>query len=212
MNTIKKSKMDMCETKRGRPRRFHREDALAKATGVFCEYGYQGTSVAQLTKVMGMNPPSLYGTFGDKEHLFLEVLEHYHAPYKAAVAQIFSDAKNTREAFSGLFKLTESYHACLSAQGCLIVNSGIIRNEESTSIGDKIKALHDDNENMIHKRLKQGQRDGDIPGDVKIRPLSRYINGILQGAAALARGQQSPKAVKDLLTQGFECLERKMTT
>ena len=34
-------------------------------------------SLADLTKAMDINPPSLYAAFGDKEHLFLEAIERY---------------------------------------------------------------------------------------------------------------------------------------
>ena len=189
---------------KGRPKCFCRDEALTKAVSVFCAKGYQGVSIAQLTDAMGINPPSLYAEFGDKEGLFIDVLEHYYAPYEMAVTEIFDQAKDTEAAIKGLFELSRSSHMSDGATGCLVVNSGIIANEENAAIVDKIKALHERNEAMIYGRLQKGRDQGDIRQDVNIRSLARYINGILQGAAVLARGQQSPQAVKDLLAQGYE--------
>src|SRR5437667_3316473 len=62
---------------RGRPREFDREAALEQAIDVFWRHGYEATSMSDLTKAMGINPPSLYATFGDKEKLFLEAIERY---------------------------------------------------------------------------------------------------------------------------------------
>ncbi len=195
---------------KGRPKTFDREDALNKALDIFCEYGYQSTSMAQLTKAMDMNPPSIYGAFGDKKQLFIEVLEHYYAPYKCAVNELFTAPETTIEAFKKLFKMSEQQHICSHALGCLVVNSGINRSHENSAIGDKIKAIHETNEQLVYERLKRGQECGDVDKNANIRKLARYINGILQGAAVTARGQQCPQAVKDLLDEGFESLQRKI--
>lgn len=195
---------------KGRPKTFDRDDALSKALDVFCEYGYQGTSMAQLTGAMGMNPPSIYGAFGDKQQLFIEVLSHYHAPYMNAVREHFEAPITTIDALGKLFKMSEKQHICQNALGCLIVNSGINRSDESSAIGGKIKEIHETNERLICERLQRGQKEGDVSEPVDARKLARFINGILQGAAVTARGQQSPQAVKDLLDEGFELLRSRI--
>ena len=53
----------MATKQRGRPRSFDREDALRKATLAFWEQGYEATSIADLTRVMGIAAPSLYAAF-----------------------------------------------------------------------------------------------------------------------------------------------------
>src|SRR4051812_3480675 len=62
---------------RGRPRAFDRARALEQALTLFWERGYEGTSIADLTAVMGITPPSLYAAFGSKEALFREALSLY---------------------------------------------------------------------------------------------------------------------------------------
>jgi AcrR family transcriptional regulator len=44
---------------------------------VFWEKGYEGTSLTDLTEAMGINRPSLYSSFGDKEALFRRALALY---------------------------------------------------------------------------------------------------------------------------------------
>ena len=61
----------------GRPRSFDTGKALDRALDVFWRNGYQGASLSDLTKAMGINRPSLYAAFGDKEKLFLKVLDRY---------------------------------------------------------------------------------------------------------------------------------------
>src|SRR5476651_644387 len=77
--------------KSGRPRTFDAETALDKAMKVFWEKGYEGSSLPELTEAMGMNRPSLYAVFGNKEKLFHLALQRYALPreqlFAAALAQ-----------------------------------------------------------------------------------------------------------------------------
>ena len=61
----------------GRPRSFETGKALDAAMKVFWCKGYEGASLSDLTKAMGINRPSLYAAFGDKEALFRKVLDRY---------------------------------------------------------------------------------------------------------------------------------------
>ncbi len=61
----------------GRPRAFDLDHALDQALQVFWQKGYEGASLSDLTKAMGINRPSLYAAFGNKEDLFRKVLDRY---------------------------------------------------------------------------------------------------------------------------------------
>lgn len=189
---------------KGRPKCFDRQEALEKAKDLFCLHGYQGASIAQITGAMGIKPPSLYGEFGDKEQLFIEVLDYYYTPYKEELKRIFQETKTTEEAFRGIFNLSKSFHAQGAPIGCLIVNSSINSYDESTLIGAKLKAIHDENESRLSERLDLGKKDGDVAQSIDIKRTARFVSGILAGAAIIARGQKSPDAVTDLLEQGFD--------
>src|SRR5438445_3107154 len=63
--------------RRGRPREFDVEKALERAMNVFWRKGYEGASLPDLTRAMGINRPSLYAAFGNKESLFRKALDRY---------------------------------------------------------------------------------------------------------------------------------------
>src|SRR5260370_33982821 len=62
---------------RGRPRAFDQQAALDRAMMLFWRQGYEPTSLSDLSGAMGINAPSIYAAFGDKERLFLRVLDRY---------------------------------------------------------------------------------------------------------------------------------------
>ncbi|MCA9021439.1 MAG: helix-turn-helix transcriptional regulator, partial [Planctomycetaceae bacterium] len=61
----------------GRPREFDTNQALDDALDVFWRNGYEGTSILELTEAMGINRPSLYAAFGNKEALFRKAIDRY---------------------------------------------------------------------------------------------------------------------------------------
>src|ERR1700759_2622678 len=60
---------------RGRPRQYDHDDALKLLRDVFWIKGYAATSLDVLVEAAGMNRPSLYSAFGDKEAMYLAALK-----------------------------------------------------------------------------------------------------------------------------------------
>lgn len=61
----------------GRKRAFDEEAALTAAMNVFWQKGYVATSLSDLTQSMGINKPSMYSFFGNKEALFIKATQCY---------------------------------------------------------------------------------------------------------------------------------------
>lgn len=68
-------------TKAGRKRSFDKQQALDKAMRLFWANGFSGTSISALAAILGINKPSLYAAFGNKEQLFKASLDHYAECY-----------------------------------------------------------------------------------------------------------------------------------
>jgi AcrR family transcriptional regulator len=90
----------------GRQREFDEQVAMDAAMEVFWSNGYSGTSLSDLTDAMGINKPSLYAAFGNKEALFIRALDHYvskhgsphsrelHAPNKSLPSRLSAYLKS----------------------------------------------------------------------------------------------------------------------
>src|SRR5947199_5777311 len=107
----------------GRPRQFDADLALDRALAVFWRRGYEGATLDDLTAAMGINRPSLYAAFGDKERLFRRALERYVSGPAGYVHTAMS-RPTAREAAEALLAgtvalLTDPHHpgGCLVVQG-----------------------------------------------------------------------------------------------
>src|SRR6476620_2278655 len=72
---------------RGRPRECCVGAPRARALEVFWSKGYEGTSLTDLTDAMGINRPSMYAAFGNKEELFKKALDLYEREKMAYIGQ-----------------------------------------------------------------------------------------------------------------------------
>ncbi len=72
----------------GRPLSFDPEAALRPAMLLFWRHGYEATSLADLTRAMGVTPPSIYAAYGDKKGLFRAAVRRYLAQPLTPVAVI----------------------------------------------------------------------------------------------------------------------------
>ena len=124
----------------GRPRAFRAEDALDAATRVFRRQGYYGASLKDLTAAMGINRPSCYAAFGDKEALFSKVLERYTGRMGEVYRSAF--AQPTAHAVAGyLLRHTVALAGSDDLDPCLLALAAAPGDPLAEAIGDARKYL-----------------------------------------------------------------------
>ena len=184
--------MSMKQTKTaralGRPRSFETGKALDAAMKVFWCKGYEGASLSNLTKAMGINRPSLYAAFGDKESLFRKVLDRYDSGPAAYV----QEALNQLTARAAIEKLMEGAADVATAsgnpRGCLFVQSALACGDKAEGIRNDLILRRDAGEKAVRLRLKRAQAEGDLPRDANTADLARYVVTVIQGIAVQAAG------------------------
>jgi AcrR family transcriptional regulator len=165
----------------GRPREFDYDKALEQAMNVFWSKGYEGTSMPDLTDAMGMNRPSVYAAFGNKEELFNKALDRYH---KQSMVFLHEQLKATdvREAISGFFcGIATSFSCGETPKGCFAVMAALVGSDECESVRDAARARREDIFSALHDRLKKGVKEGDLPKGTDTKCLARFFVTVLQG-------------------------------
>ena len=104
-----------------RPRKFDTEAALDAAMNLFWQRGYEGTGLAELLDVMGLQRGSLYKAWGSKKGLFLAVLNRYDALY-IGPGIAFLSGEGAGQGMSGSDRIARVFTSH-DPRGCLMCNS-----------------------------------------------------------------------------------------
>lgn len=167
----------------GRPRSFDRDAALAVAIELFWRAGYEETTIAMLTKAMGVTPPSLYAAFGDKDSLFREASALYFRRTCEAVDSA-ATRPTAREAISVMLDDTASAHTDRKTPlGCLMLTE------------PRLVAQREDIHNRLKRRIAQGITDGDLPTTVHPDRLASFLVAVMRGMSGCARDGGSAEEV-----------------
>jgi len=107
---------------RGRPRKFDPIEAITIAQRLFHEKGYDAVSVSDLTKALGINPPSFYAAFGSKGELYAKVLDRYAATGAIPLREILGASPSLAEGLAEVLVEAARYYASdPTATGCLVL-------------------------------------------------------------------------------------------
>ena len=172
----------------GRPRSFDADAALDRALALFWRHGYEGTSLSDLTEVMGIGRPSLYAAFGDKENLFRRALDRY-ATGPAAFAQTALEEPTARAVVERLLRdAAEAVTDPRLPPGCLAVQGALACGAGNEAIRYELARRRADNEAALRGRLERAAAEGDLPPDADPADLARYVATVFQGMAVQAAG------------------------
>ena len=192
---------------RGRPRSFDRDAALASAMDVFWRKGFESTSITDLTEAMGINPPSLYSAFGDKEKLFLEAIEAYQQ--RRGDSCPYADQPTARGAVEVLLTyiaedLTESSHP----RGCLMMMAATTAANTSPALQKVLTQKRAAARDSLRARIKRGIEEGDVPPDADASALADFYSTILTGMSLQARDGASRKSLMATVERAMSLFPR----
>jgi AcrR family transcriptional regulator len=170
----------------GRPRSFCTTQALNSAMQVFWRRGYEGASIAELTKAIGINSPSLYAAFGSKKELFNRVLEHYDAQNRVFMDEVLA-AHRAQDVASLLLRGVATLVTDRSADnppGSLFVQSGLSCSDPA--IPAELARRRDHWERELCKRFGRAQAEGDLSSAASPSALASHIMVASIGMCVLA--------------------------
>ena len=171
---------------RGRPLAFNQEKALDAAMQLFWAHGYEGTSMAELTDALGINKPSIYAAFGNKEQLFRKALARYIAGPVAFVAEV-KNALTAHQVVEGFLKqAVEFFSDQTTPNGCLIVQAALTCGQSSNVIQQELIAYRKRFEEAFVARFELAKTQGDLPQDADANALAKYLATIHQGLSVQA--------------------------
>jgi AcrR family transcriptional regulator len=195
----------------GRKRSFDKSEALDKAMRLFWENGYSATSVKDLTEALGINKPSLYAAFGNKEALFKASLEHYITSYASPKLEQLSqpnDQTLAQRISNHINSIIDSVCDPTTPKGCLIVKSSCESGGTGLpeEIGQSLETIGLATQQTLSRLFEQAQQNGDFAADASPKASADYLMSVLYGITVLARQGRSRDELRGIVEQAVNAL------
>ena len=173
--------------RRGRPRGYDPQAAIARAAETFWKAGYAGTSLDDLVEATGMNRPSLYAAFGDKRDLYLKTLEHYREESRALARAALADDPPLRVFLKRFYDKALELYLDDGPRGCYSIGTAAT----VAAVDDQVRAFLADSmrstDSFLNHQIEKAKQRGEIAQEVDPAALAYLASGTLHTLAVRAR-------------------------
>lgn len=163
---------------------------------LFWERGFEGTSMADLTQAMGLNPSSIYAAFGDKHTLFSLAVKRY-MDNRAQYAKKALEEPTLEKVIRALFDNTVAF---LSAPGhppaCMTLVGAVGCSADAAPARDIMTEIRKQNEVAMRERFLQARKSGELSKDINVDDYTRYLSSILAGLSIQAANGSTKTELK----------------
>jgi AcrR family transcriptional regulator len=180
----------------GRPREFDVDEAIDTACTLFWRKGYDGTSLADLTKAIGITSPSFYFAFGSKEGLFKKALAHYKASHLGFAEEALREATARAVVERLLYGFADALTDPKCPPGCLAMNCALPSSDETDPIRVGLARWRERRKEVLRVRFEEARLGGDLPADADPDDLARYVMVVSWGMAVDAQTGANREALR----------------
>ena len=174
--------------RRGRPSSFDRAQALDSAMRLFWQRGYEGTSMDELIRVMGLSPSSLYAAFGNKQQLYHAAIERYAAGPGSFAARVLASEPTAR---AGIERLLQVAAAELTKpdqpMGCMVALALTHGSADIEPLQAMMTERRVQSRRIMEERIATGVQAGELPADTNVPALARMFAALFHGMSIQAR-------------------------
>jgi AcrR family transcriptional regulator len=172
---------------RGRPREFSEEKAIEAATRMFAQKGYEGASLSDLTKAMGINRPSMYSAFGNKEKLFLRSLELFSRAGDEHVSQCMALGTARQGVDQLLRDRVMMFTDPKKMGGCFLTQGPLSGPDATEQARREVEYKRGSIDRTLRRRFDRAIEEGELPRGTASEDLARFYSVMVQGIALQAQ-------------------------
>jgi AcrR family transcriptional regulator len=185
--------METTLSRPGRPRAFDTDEALDQAMHLFWRKGFLGTSLSDLTEAMGINRPSLYAAFGNKEALFRRAVERYFQGPAAYLPDALREPTARAVVEHLLHGVLDLVTDSKLPRTCLWVHGALSCGGRSDPLQEEFVKQRAQGQADLRARFKRAIAEGDLPRGSDADALSRFIQTVNFGLSVQAATGASRK-------------------
>src|ERR1043165_8631088 len=184
--------------RRGRPRAYDPQVALARAAAQFWKAGYAGTSLDDLVAATGMNRPSLYAAFGDKREIYLKTLDYYTEESRALARGALADDPPLPVFLKRFYDKALDLYYGDGPRGCYTVGTAAtvaaVDDDVRRFLAERVRNADD----FLKKQIEKGSERGEIARDADPAALAYLATGTLHTLAVRSRAGMPRKELDAL--------------
>ena len=183
-----------------RTREFDDDAVLERAGELFWRLGYDVVSVQDLEAATGLGRGSLYNAFGDKEGLFIAVLDRYAEKFGSTPFRHLA----TRNVGTGIRRMLEAIVERMddpaNPRGCLLTNTSLSFGTGSERIDAHLAGKIEAMELLLEQAIERARSDGQIPAGADPRQLARFYSAVAQSLGVMHKAFGDTAALRDIVT------------
>lgn len=173
---------------RGRPRTLDPTALLARAVEVFWERGYDGASLDDLVRAMGVSRPTLYSAFGDKRSVFLAAIDAYAEGIGAEPMAAFEAEADIVAAVRAFLRVSlENNTAKEHPWGCLIGCCASTSAIAVPGVAGRVSAIGARTERTLRARFEDERAAGTLADAPSPAERAALLSDLMNAQALRAR-------------------------
>lgn len=191
-----------------RTKEFDEAEALKSAMQVFCENGYEGTSMQDLEQAMGLNRTSIYNAFGNKRSIFNQVLACYVEAGRQCWQAVLAEAPSAKAGIENMLnKAVDKHFDKENSGGCLVTLSALEKSQHDGLSQKMIEQAMHAFQDMILKRLQAAKKEGEFRADFDASGAATAITSIFSGFMVLGKANFTKSSMRKAVQASLKLLE-----
>jgi AcrR family transcriptional regulator len=201
---------DGAPKRRGRPRAYEPEVALAKALDLFRKDGFAATSLDDLSAATGMNRPSLYGAFGDKRELYIKSYQRYRDDARAAMISVFRSEELIRERLKRIYAIALDIYLSGEAgpRGCFTVMTAASEAVSDPDIRAMVLEGFVELDKAFITCFRRAKENGELPESADPLVLGHLASATIHTIAIRARARVPRKELEAIVDGAIDVMCR----
>ncbi|SHE80237.1 transcriptional regulator, TetR family [Chryseobacterium sp. OV279] len=192
----------------GRPKIFDEQEAVAKATEVFKDKGYDTASADELLCAMGIGKGSFYLAFkGGKQELYIRSIrqfsDSFYQKFSGSLAVSDDPIQFIKEFFLSLADASD----CDKERGCYLGNALVQLSEKDHEIKKITAQLLKKLQTLFSETIRNAQKSGQITSSEDPEMIGWHLSNLWNGIHVTRRMESSPEILRSILKMNLKILD-----
>lgn len=165
-----------------------RKYIIEQAAPIFNMYGYEGTSMSQLTKAIKMTKGAIYGNFKDKDEIALAAFDFNITKILKKIKEAIRSKKHSCDqiiAFANFF--LDEFAEISRCGGCPVLNAAVDSDNAHPLLKDRVVRTIETVMNSIIDIIHKGIKHKQINRNVRPEQFASVFYSLIEGGLMISK-------------------------